>query len=481
MKVILESIVIIFISWQSAYPVNLELISKDLDGNAVGPCNHCSFCSTCKYLMFKIDMSDDGRYIVFASTSNNIVEGDTNNTSINYDINGPSSDIFLYDRLMNRMERVSLRANGGQIETGFSWEPSISADGKYIAYISTAHDIFPNDTRHLYGEDDDVFLFDVENRRIKWVSVSPEGIEGDLDSYRAQISKNGNYIIFLSFANNIVDNLEPFEFIDNVFLYDIKNNSTKLVSVGNDETHSANFWTNGFVYPTVSDNGRYAAFVSSATNMTSQVQGGVFLRDMESEMTYLISLLPDGSPGPSRGYSSLSISRDGRYVAFSSSAHFLPYDPHPDSDGFIYDRLTGMTSIIPLGSYDYVGRPYGAKYSTISATGIFLVFTSESEVRRMYSNNEMIWSINELYKYDHQIGDTRLLISVAGYSGLVDSDSYHYPASFGPYLQITPDGKKILFTTDAQLVPEDTNTLPDVYLLELDDEPSAVPGWELNR
>ena len=60
-------------------------------------------------------MSDDERFIVFAATSNNIVEGDTNNTSVDYDINGPASDVFLYDRLMDRMERVSIRADGSQI------------------------------------------------------------------------------------------------------------------------------------------------------------------------------------------------------------------------------------------------------------------------------------------------------------------------------------------------------------------------------
>ena len=112
-------------------------------------------------------ISADGRYVAFHSDASNLVPGDTNGMS----------DIFVYDRQTDTIERVSVAANGTQ-GNGHSTSPSISADGRYVAFYSNASNLVPGDTNGT----SDVFVYDRQTDTIERVSLAADGTQGNGDS-----------------------------------------------------------------------------------------------------------------------------------------------------------------------------------------------------------------------------------------------------------------------------------------------------------
>ena len=210
-------------------------------------------------------ISANGRFVAYVSAATNLVAGDTNN----------ADDIFVYDRISGRTECVSQTDIHGQ-SMGFCSNPDISGDGRYVVYCSDGADVVMND------------------------------------------------------ANGQAD----------IFLYDRKARSTSRVSV-------ASTWTEANApsfYPSISANGRYVAFCSMASNLTPDDHNGaydVFVRDLQ---TYTTSRVSGGNSGESNSDSytdfTSCISEDGRYVAYTSdSINLIPGDTNGCSDIFVYDRL----------------------------------------------------------------------------------------------------------------------------------------------
>ena len=135
-------------------------------------------------------ISADGRYVAFISDASNLVPGDTNGVT----------DIFVYDRQTGTIERVSVAADGTQ-GNGGSCQPSISADGRYVAFSSYASNLVPGDTNGI----SDVFVYDRQTDTIERVSVAADGTQGNSYSWQpASISADGRYVAFSSFASNLV-------------------------------------------------------------------------------------------------------------------------------------------------------------------------------------------------------------------------------------------------------------------------------------
>ena len=136
-------------------------------------------------------ISADGSYVAFASFASNLVSGDTNDTS----------DIFVRDRLTGQTTRVSVDSSGMQ-GNGWSYDPSISADGRYVAFNSEATNLVAGDT----NDRRDVFVYDRVTGQTTRVSVSSGGTQGngDYGSYLPSISADGRYVAFDSDANNLV-------------------------------------------------------------------------------------------------------------------------------------------------------------------------------------------------------------------------------------------------------------------------------------
>ncbi|MCG6981325.1 MAG: calcium-binding protein, partial [Deltaproteobacteria bacterium] len=136
-------------------------------------------------------ISDDGRYVAFESQADNLIDGDTNLF--------PFSDIFVHDLQTGETTLVSVDSNGIQ-GNGDNTSPSISADGRYVAFTSDATNLVANDT----NGNTDIFVHDLQTGATTRLSVDSSGTEGNGNSSAPAISANGQYVTFESDADNLV-------------------------------------------------------------------------------------------------------------------------------------------------------------------------------------------------------------------------------------------------------------------------------------
>ena len=218
---------------------------------------------------------------------------------------------------------------------------------------------------------------------INWAGTNgSDGLNGAVGDFT--ISANGRFVVFSSFASDLVTNdtnggTGPSQ---DVFIRDLQTKTTTLVSVNQFGTDSGNGNSGS---PAVSADGRFVAFSSSATDLvTTQVTGGrggnVFVRDRQTGTTTLASVNRNGTDGGNGGSELPSLSADGRFVAFRSSASDLVAT---DTNGiffdvFVRDLQTGSTA---LASVNYAGTGGGNNVSgtpLLSANGRFVAFSSQS-------------------------------------------------------------------------------------------------------
>jgi len=134
-------------------------------------------------------VSADGRYVAFSSYANNLVTNDTNY----------QSDIFVRDSVSNVTERVSISSNGNEANSD-CYNPSISGDGRYITFNSYANNLVLNDNNYY----SDVFLHDRYLHTTIRIINSDTEEEVNGDSLAASISSDGRYVVFMSYATNLV-------------------------------------------------------------------------------------------------------------------------------------------------------------------------------------------------------------------------------------------------------------------------------------
>src|SRR6476661_1437972 len=191
-------------------------------------------------------ISADGQFVAFGSMSTNLVPGDTNN----------SEDIFVRDLLTNTTTRVSVDSAGnpGNNKSG---SPSISADGRFVAFLSNSTNLVPGDTNNNY----DIFVRDLLTNTTTRVSVDSAGNPGNRDSYNPSISADGRFVAFSSDASNIVPG--DTNNTGDIFVRDLLTNTTTRVSVDS----AGNPGNSNSFSPSISADGRKVAFSSLAANL----------------------------------------------------------------------------------------------------------------------------------------------------------------------------------------------------------------------
>jgi Tol biopolymer transport system component len=267
-------------------------------------------------------ISADGRYVAFSSESTNLVAGDTN----------LMADIFVYDRQTDTIERVSVDDAGVEGD-GTSATPSISADGRYVAFGSESANLVAGDTNGVM----DIFVYDRQTDTIERVSVDDAGVEGDLASQAQAISADGRYIALTSRATNLVAG--DTNGVNDIFVYDRQTDTIERVSVsslgvqGNAEA---------FFQVTISADGRYVGFVSNASNLVAgdtNFSGDTFIYDRNTDTIERASMNNQGVEGDATSIASVSISSTGRYITFASVAtNLVAGDTNGVADIFLYDR-----------------------------------------------------------------------------------------------------------------------------------------------
>ncbi len=291
-----------------------------------------------------------------------------------------NGDIFVRDLQNGTTTRVSV-ANDGTQGTGFSSNPAISADGHFVAFTSNASNLVPGDTNN----NSDVFVRDIQNGTTTRVSVANDGTQGTGFSSNPAISADGHFVAFTSSASNLVPG--DTNGSSDIFVRDIQNGTTTRVSVANDGTQGNSSSSS----PAISADGHFVAFTSSASNLVPGDTNGsndVFERDLQNGTTTRVSVASDGTEANS-GSSSNSkpaISADGRFVAFQSNAtNLAPGDINNTTDVrspsnsqiFVHDLLTGITTEVSVAS-DGTEANRSASNPAISADGRFVTFDSSA-------------------------------------------------------------------------------------------------------
>ena len=288
-------------------------------------------------------ITPDGRFVAFVSYASNLADGDM----------GGFGDVFVLDRWTGTIERVSVDSFEvqGNSHSGVGG-PSISADGRYVAFVSWAGNLVPGDT----NTDPDVFVRDRRAGTTERVSVSSFGAQGNHVSQLPSISADGRFVAFASGASNLVPG--DTSGLD-VFVRDRWSGTTERVSVdafggqGNDSSD----------WPSISADGRFVAFHSRATALVpgdSNWDVDTFVRDRRSGTTERVSVDSLGAQGNNMSYQP-SISADGRFVAFESLAsNFVDADTN-GWDVYVHDRgsRTGTANrfLGPVGSAGSASTP----------------------------------------------------------------------------------------------------------------------------
>jgi len=307
-------------------------------------------------------ISADGRFIAFSSGSNTLILGDTNN----------AGDIFLRDTYLGTTIRISTTSN--EVEAnGSSGNPSISADGTYVAFLSDATNLVAGDTNYS-----DIFVKNTQTGAIIRASVSVNETQANNHSWNPAISADGRFVAFISDATNLV--VGDINNKRDIFVRDLQINTTTRVSVASDGTEANDHSYDAISYPpSISENGRYVAFASNASNLVPNDTNGVrdiFVHDTLNQRTKRISIASDGTEANSVS-SYPFISANGRYVGFSSGATTLTNgDTNGYGDVFIHDLLTGITELVSVSSDETQGVSGNSHNPTISKDGRYIAFVS---------------------------------------------------------------------------------------------------------
>lgn len=306
---------------------DIEIVSISNDGEAAN--EHVG----------SVDISDDGRYVVWHTMATNLVP----------ETNLDKWQVYIRDRVAGTTELIS-RAQDGTPANRLSLEPSISADGRNVAFRSHAGNLVAGTTinrSHIY-------LLDRETKEVKLVSRAHDGGEAagppgssssnSGDSAEPAITPDGRYIVYSSHATNIVQ--EPGGPGLDVFVYDNETGQTDQVSV----TSTGEAQDKGAWEPSISADGRYVTFTSASFNMVPTAGWAsfhVYIHDRETGETERVSVSSDGVEGDGGGQEP-GISGDGRYVAYMSYAFNLvpEVEQNPRPDIYLWDRLTGTTELI---------------------------------------------------------------------------------------------------------------------------------------
>ena len=356
------------------------------------------------------------------------------------------------------LSRVS-GANGAAA-TAASYYPSVSGDGRYVAFTSYANNLSGEDVDAVY----DVFVRDVQTNVLTLASraTGAGGAGGTDGSTDASISADGRYVVFSSVADNLSavdDNLST-----NIFVRDLQESTTTLV---NRASGVAGAVANDTAYdPQISADGRRVTFISSADNLSTEDNNtylNVFVRDLEANTTTLVSRAA-GAAGTGADASSYnpSVSADGRYVAFQSNADNLSADDNNTyTNLFVRDlQANTLTFVSRAGGAAGAAADGGSYTPAISDSGRRVSFTSDADNLSSDDNN----TYQNIFVRDLTAATTTLVSRADGATG-AGAEASSDDSS------ISGDGRRVGFTSGANnLSAEDNNGYDNIFVRDLVDD-----------
>jgi Ca2+-binding RTX toxin-like protein len=370
-----------------------------------------------------------------------------------------AADIFLRDLLNNTTTRISLSGNGGQGNAASS-VPAISNNGQFVAFQSLASNLVTGDTNNRA----DIFLRDVQANTTTRVSVSAAGEQGNGNSVSVPaISGSGRFVTFVSDSSNLVPG--DANNLPDVFVRDLQANTITRASVS-----ASGGGTDSFEVPAISASGRLVAFESGVSSLVpgdANNFSDIFVRDLQANSTSRVSVPATGGEANAGSFSP-AISASGRFVVFESAAsNLVAGDNNNRSDIFVRDLQANTTVLVSAS--DPGDRANGdSKRPSISDDGRFVAFSSEaSNLVSGDTNNR-----SDIFVRDLQ-ANTIVRVS-ADAAGEVANGISLLPA-------ISNNGKRVAFYSLASnLVPGDTNNVSDIFVSDFDVSPNTVSGTPNN-
>jgi Tol biopolymer transport system component len=379
---------------------------------------------------FRPWLSGDGRYLVFDSTGKQVIPGTPDTAT-------PVRDVYLYDRTTGVIERISTGLSGARATHPSSCDaicgsqrPTISADGRFVAFWSNATNLVAGDTNNTY----DVFLYD---RQIRTMSLVSKGVDrngavvpANGESRRPVVSRDGGTVVFESAATNLLIptcgllsgcSTPDKNSADDVYTYEVATGKVSLVSTAANGA-AANGPSNR---PSLSGNGGRITFASTATNLVANDTNGavedVFVVDVASGAMVVASTGAGGQGDKNSG--SPSMSADGAWVSFDSKANnFAAGDTGGDTDIFVKDLQGGALQQVSVqnggGQATCSGCDAVGADSTISSDGRFISFWGDTT--NLVPNDTNAHA--DVYVRDRVAGTTTRVVSTNGVQG--DGDTF---------------------------------------------------------
>jgi Tol biopolymer transport system component/sugar lactone lactonase YvrE len=378
---------------------------------------------------FEPAISGNGRYVAFDSYATNLVSGDTNN----------AADVFVHDRVTGQMVRVSVSSAGVQGDR-LSASPALSADGRYVVFMSQAGNLAAGDTTGF----DKVFLHDRDADAdgafdepgaiaTTLVSVASDGTAGYGNSAAPGISADGHVVAFNSTAQNLAGGTTTV--IGNLYLHDRVTGQTTRLS---DDTQGTAYPI--LEAPALSADGRMIAFAR---------YNGIYVYDRLAAHATLVSVASDGTPASQVSSAAAEISADGRQVFFQSYDHLADnvsdyntalfvHDRDTDTDG-VFDEPGAISTRYVASASNNLSTPQTHMHPSASASGRYVAFASESSVLVQNDTNtaadvflqdlQAIQFSAAAYEVDERAG--RAVITVNLSVPTTDAVTVHYASSDG--------------------------------------------------
>ena len=380
-------------------------------------------------------ISADGRFVAFESDAEEF-DGDF------------TTDVFVYDRLTCALELVSVSSTGVKGNVG-SDSPSISDDGRFVAFTSNASNLVASDVNSFSA---DAFVRDRLLGLTTLVSVSSSEEQPATDSASVvKISRNGQFVAFISVATTLVPGDTNNE--ADLFVRDLVGGTTERVSISTSGQQGDSPYSVGVWDPVLSDDGRFVAFASVMNTLVADDfndSDDIFVRDRLANTTVRASLDANGAEVPFTSFWAPAMTGDGRFVFFSSFDNLVPGNPACDGI-FIRDLTLSTTSCPALDPAD-VNPWQSAERPAISSDGRYVAFASRESY---YVPGDTGFEM-DVFVHDRLTGSTqRATVSASGAPANDFTDEA---------FDLSADGQVVAFASAASnLVPFDTNDATDVF------------------
>ncbi|HEX4959275.1 MAG TPA: hypothetical protein VF173_00455 [Thermoanaerobaculia bacterium] len=424
--------------------------------------------------------SADGRYTAFVSGSANLAPGQIDDNR--------GEDVFLYDRITGAVALVSHAAvSPATAGNQASNHPEISADGRWVAFLSLASNLVANAPAAVANKAQ-VFLYDRIQRTVTLVSHSRRSARTPGHGGSSQtpaVSADGRYVAFSSDAADLAGAPSQDQGSPNVFLFDRTKGTLALVSRKAASTGSG--IAAGGDSPAISADGRYVAFRSFAEDLVpgqgevESFTADVFVFDRVLG-TLLLASHANGSPALAAGGTDPVISADGGDVVFGSAAANLVAGQTGENDNNVFEfhRSTGIVTLLSHTSASLTATSSNSNHYAVSADGGWVAFSSQAAD---LVPGQVVWDPTgyDVFLWERATGAIRL---VSHSLGAPKMEALGYSNLGG----ISADGKHVLFDTDARdvVIPQSDDTPPgnNVFLYDRTTDRSVLlsyagPGGDL--